>query len=175
MIRNLAQPRFWSEWRRELGLASITLVALAVVSVQFPQFASPDGLRELVDDTGILILLALGQTFVLLTRAIDLSVAANIALTGMCVALLNQALPGLGIGAILLVAILIGAFLGSINGALVWLLEIPAIVVTLATMAIFRGLVFLVSGGTWVTSNEMSAGFQDAARTEEKSGVYVSS
>ena len=166
MIRNLAQPRFWSEWRRELGLASITLVALAVVSVQFPQFASPDGLRELVDDTGILILLALGQTFVLLTRAIDLSVAANIALTGMCVALLNQALPGLGIGAILLVAILLGALLGSINGALVWLLEIPAIVVTLGTMAIFRGLVFLVSGGTWVTSNEMSAGFQDAARAE---------
>ena len=159
-----ARPRFWSERRREVGLGLISLFTLAGVAVEFPQFASPDGLNEILDDTGILILLALGQTFVLLTRAIDLSVASNIALSGMCVALLNQALPELDIVAILAVAVLIGTLLGSINGALVWLLEIPSIVVTLGTMAIFRGLVFLMSGGTWVTSNEMTDAFQDAAR-----------
>ena len=159
-------PRAWSERRREFGLGLITLVTVATIAVQFPQFASPAGLNEILDDTSILILLALGQMFVLLTRAIDLSVAANVALTGMCVALLNQAAPDLSIGAIFAAAILIGAFLGSINGILVWLLEIPSIVVTLGTMAIFRGLVFLLSGGTWVTSNEMTTAFQDAARTE---------
>lgn len=159
-------PRAWSERRREFGLGLITLVTVATIAVQFPQFASPAGLNEILDDTSILILLALGQMFVLLTRAIDLSVAANVALTGMCVALLNQAAPELSIGAIFAAAILIGAFLGSINGILVWLLEIPSIVVTLGTMAIFRGLVFLLSGGTWVTSNEMTTAFQDAARTE---------
>jgi rhamnose transport system permease protein len=160
------RPRFWSGRSRELGLALIVLVTLAGVAVSFPEFASPGGLNEIFDDTAILVLLALGQTFVLLTRAIDLSVAANIALTGMCVALLNQALPELGIVAIFAIAVLIGAMLGSINGALVWLLEIPSIVVTLGTMAIFRGLVFLLSGGTWVTSNEMTAAFQDAVRAE---------
>jgi len=166
MNRAAGRSRFWSEWHREFGLALIILVTLASVTAAFPQFASPRGLNEILDDTGILILLALGQMFVLLTRAIDLSVAANIALTGMCVALLNQAVPELGIVAIFAIAVAVGALLGSINGALVWLLEVPSIVATLGTMAIFRGLVFLLSGGTWVTSNEMTAAFQDAARTE---------
>jgi rhamnose transport system permease protein len=121
-------------------------------------------LAETFDDTSILILLALGQTFVLLTRAIDLSVAANVALTGMSVALLNQAMPGLSIVLIIMLAVLIGALLGAFNGLLVWLLEIPSIVATLGTMAIYRGMVFVLSGGTWVTSNEMTSAFQDAVR-----------
>jgi rhamnose transport system permease protein len=161
-----AVHRLWRGRRREIGLAAIALATLAAVAVDFPQFAAPAGLREIVDDTAILILLALGQMFVLLTRAIDLSVAANVALTGMCVALLNQAMPDLSIAVILAAAVLVGALLGTINGLLVLLLEVPSIVVTLGTMAIYRGLVFLLSGGTWVTSNEMTASFQEAVRVE---------
>lgn len=150
--------------RRELGLALITLATLVAVAASFPQFASFRELAETFDDTSILILLALGQTFVLLTRSIDLSIAANVALTGMSVALVNQAMPDISIGVILILAVLIGAMLGALNGLLVWLLEIPSIVVTLGTLAIYRGAVFVLSEGTWVTSNEMTDVFQDTVR-----------
>ena len=54
---------------------------------------------------------------------------------------------------------LLGAALGTFNGLLVWLLQIPSIVVTLGTMAIYRGLVYVASQGTWVTSSQMSPAF----------------
>jgi rhamnose transport system permease protein len=150
--------------QREWGLATLNLLLFAAVALRFPGFASLGSVQGLLDDSAILLLLAIGQMLVILTRAIDLSVAANVALSGMAVALVNQAHPGLGIAIIVPLALLLGALLGAANGALVWLLEVPSIVVTLGTMAIFRGAVYLLSGGTWVTSNHMSAAFQQWVR-----------
>jgi rhamnose transport system permease protein len=53
----------------------------------------------------------------------------------------------------------IGAALGAFNGALVWKLGIPSIVVTLGTLTIFRGATFVIAGGTWVNADAMSPGF----------------
>jgi rhamnose transport system permease protein len=117
------------------------------------------------NDTAPLIILALGQMVVILTRCIDLSVAANLALTGMVVAMINVAMPGLPIPVILVIAISLGAIMGAINGVLVWKLAIPPIVVTLGTMTIFRGLIFLISDGKWVNSHEMSPAFTGFPRT----------
>jgi rhamnose transport system permease protein len=150
--------------RREAGLALLTLLLFAAVAMRFPGFATPGNVQSLVDDSAILLLLAIGQMLVILTRAIDLSVAANVALTGMAMALLNQAHPELSMAAIVPLALLMGAALGACNGALVWLLEVPSIVVTLGTMAIFRGAVYLLSHGTWVTSNHMSPQFLHLVR-----------
>ena len=147
---------------RDLGLAAVTLALLVAVSVRFPAFAQPANLLEVFDDTSILILLALGQMSVLLTRAVDLSVASNVAFTGICVALFNQAFPDMSIAVVVIMALAIGGVLGLLNGVLVWLLEMPSIVVTLGTMAIYRGLTFVLSKGAWVTSNEMSTAFQNA-------------
>jgi rhamnose transport system permease protein len=148
--------------RRDLGLAAVTLALLVIVSLRFSGFAKPANLLEVFDDTSILILLALGQMSVLLTRSVDLSVASNVAFTGVSVALINQAHPDLSIVAIVPIALAIGAGLGALNGLLVWLLEMPSIVVTLGTMAIYRGCTFLLSKGAWVTSNEMTDAFQNA-------------
>ncbi len=146
-------------------LALLILLMFAGVTALYPQFASGENLRDALDDTAILILLALGQMLVIITRGIDLSVAANVALTGMCVALLNQAYPELGMWIIVLLSIGIGALLGFINGLLVWQVNIPPIVVTLGTMAIYRGAAFLISGGKWVTSGDMSESFLSMVRS----------
>jgi rhamnose transport system permease protein len=151
---------------REVGLAFVVLATFVAVSAMFPRFASLAGVLETLDDTSILILLAVGQTLVLLTRAIDLSVAANLALTGMIAALVNQAFPEVPITALLLLSAAIGACLGAINGGLIWSLGVPSIVVTLGTLAIYRGLVFVLSGGAWVTSNEMTPAFQSVVRAQ---------
>lgn len=146
-----------------LGAAILTLTLL--VASRFPGFIAPSNLANVFNDTAPLIILALGQMVVILTRCIDLSVAANLALTGMAVAMINVALPGLPIPVILAIAVLMGAFMGAINGLLVWKLSIPPIVVTLGTMTIFRGIIFLISDGKWVNSHEMSPAFTGFPRT----------
>lgn len=144
---------------REMLLALALVLLLALVATRFPGFIAPSNLLSVFNDTSALIILALGQFMVILTRCIDLSVAANLALTGMVCALLNIAAPDLPIVVTLMVALALGAFLGAINGFFVWKLAIPPIVVTLGTMTIFRGIIFLISDGKWVNAHEMSEGF----------------
>lgn len=151
---------------RELLLSGAILVLLALIASRFPAFITPANLANVFNDTAPLILLAIGQMIVILTRCIDLSVAANLALTGMVVAMLNVAMPGVPVPVIIAFAIGIGALLGMFNGILVWKLEIPPIVVTLGTMTIFRGTIFLLSDGQWVNSHELSDPFKAFPRAE---------
>ncbi len=145
--------------RRDLVFGILTVALLAAVSVAFPSFASPANLADVLNDTSILILLALGQMLVIVTRGIDLSVAANLALSGMIVALLNRSFPAIGVLPIICIAALSGGVLGAFNGLLVWKLRLPPIVVTLGTMSIYRGVIYLLSQGAWVNENEMSREF----------------
>jgi len=145
-----------------LGFALVALIAL--IYTRFPAFASVKSLVGVFNDTSILIILALGQMAVILTRCIDLSMASNLALVGMCTAMLNSAVPMLPIPLLIFLAMVLGAILGSFNGLLVWKLDIPPIVVTLGTLTIFRGIIFLVSDGQWVNAHEMSASFKALPR-----------
>lgn len=150
---------------RETLLLGVILALLVLVASRFPGFVTPSNLANVFNDTSPLIILALGQMVVIVTRCIDLSVAANLALTGMVVAMINTALPDLPIIFTLTIAVALGAFMGAINGVLVWKLDIPPIVVTLGTMTIFRGLIFLISDGQWVNAHEMSKTFTQFPRT----------
>ncbi len=151
--------------REALLIGAIGLL-LAVIASRFPAFIAPSNLANVFNDTAPLILLAIGQMIVILTRCIDLSVAANLALTGMVVAMINVALPGMPVAAIIVISIGFGALLGMVNGVLVWKLAIPPIVVTLGTMTIFRGTIFLLSDGKWVNAHEFSDPFKAFPRTE---------
>ncbi|MDF0596825.1 ABC transporter permease [Psychromarinibacter halotolerans] len=144
---------------REAILLGAIAVLLVLIASRFPAFVEPSNLARVFTDTSPLIILALGQTVVILTRCIDLSVAANLALTGMVCAMLNAAMPGVPLAAILLLAVAMGAVMGAINGVMVWKLSIPPIVVTLGTMTIYRGLIFVISDGAWVNAHEMSPAF----------------
>ena len=115
---------------REIWLILAIAAMIALIAVRFPGFARPGNLAAVFNDTSILIILALGQMAVILTRSIDLSMAANLAFTGMTVAMINAAFPGLPLPAIIAAALVIGLVLGSINGLLVWKLDMPPIVVT---------------------------------------------
>jgi rhamnose transport system permease protein len=151
--------------RREVVLGLLTLTLLAGVAFAHPSFAAPANLAAILNDTAILTMLACGQMLVLLTRGVDLSVAANLALTGMIVALLSSAHPELGVPALLGLATAIGALLGALNGLLIWRLRVPPIVATLGTLSIYRGLAYLVSGGVWITSSRLSPSFLGFIRT----------
>lgn len=149
---------------RELLLGLIIVVMIAGFSTRASNFATPGNLANIFNDTSILIILALGQMTVILTKSIDLSVAANLAFTGMAVAMLDAAYPGLPLALLVVLAVLIGAALGAINGFLVWLLQIPPIVVTLGTLTIYRGMAFVLSGGSWVNAHQMTPDFLNLPR-----------
>ena len=151
---------------RELLLLVAIGLLLVLIASRFPAFVAPSNLVVVFNDTSPLILLAIGQMIVILTKCIDLSVAANLALTGMVVSLINIAVPGMPIIVIVMIAIGFGTILGMLNGILVWKLAIPPIVVTLGTMTIFRGIIFLLTEGKWVNSHEMSDAFKAVPRTD---------
>ena len=151
---------------REALLMGAIIVLLGLVATRFPSFITPENLASVFNDTSPLILLAIGQMIVILTKCIDLSVAANLALTGMVVAMINVVAPDVPVVVIIIVAIGLGTLMGAFNGILVWKLDIPPIVVTLGTMTIFRGIIFLISDGKWVNSHEMTDAFKAFPRAE---------
>lgn len=150
---------------REAQLVAVIAVMVSAIAARFPGFVTPGNLALVFNDTSILIILAFGQMAVILTKCIDLSIAANLALCGMVAALMNVAHPDLSLAIILPVTILFGALLGAINGVLVWRLDIPSIVVTLGTMTIYRGIIFLLTDGAWINAHEMSDAFKAFPRS----------
>lgn len=148
---------------REAILALAILALLAVVAARFPGFIRPANLANVLTDTSPLIILALGQMVVILTKCIDLSMAANLALSGMVAGLMNIA--GVPLPLVLVAVIALGAILGAVNGVLVWGLNIPSIVVTLGTMTIYRGTIFVLTNGKWINAHQMTDGFKAFPRT----------
>ena len=148
-----------NRYGREILLALILLGLVLAVGARAPVSLTLGSLNGVLTDTAILAMMALAQMVVILTRGIDLSVAANLALSGMVVALLSEQAPQLPVIATIVIATAVGAWLGFVNGALVAFVGIPAIVVTLGTLAIYRGLVFVVSGGRWISSDKMAPNF----------------
>ena len=145
---------------RELVLALILIVGIAAISLYQPAFLSWGNVGDMLTETSVLFMMALAQMVVILTRGIDLSVAANLALSGMMAALVSQYYPETPLVLMILTGVLCGLVLGLINGALIAFLGIPPIVMTLGTLAVFRGMIIIIAGGDQVNASEMSAAFQ---------------
>ena len=145
--------------QREVLLAGLIVVLIGLVGLRAPVFLTTASMGNLLTDGTLLVMLALTQMFVIITRGIDLSVASNLALSGMMAALLASKYPALPLVLVIAVAVAIGLVLGLINGWLIGKLELPPIVVTLGTMSVYRGLVFVLSGGAWVSSHQMPPDF----------------
>lgn len=150
------------EW---LLLAIIVVIALSV-GARAPVFLSWRNGMDIANDSAILAILVMGQMLVLLTRGIDLSVASNLALTGMVCALVGRAWPGAPIGVLLLLALAVGALLGSLNGWLITRFELPPIVVTLGTLSAYRGAIFVASKGAWISDQDIHLAIKGLPREQ---------
>ncbi len=133
---------------RELS-AFFAIVALFVVLVALnPAYFSLQTLAMIFASSQILCLLALGATLVMLTRNIDVSVGSTV---GLCAIAVGVALNnGYGLATAIAFALAIGALAGAFNGLLVVGLRIPAIVATLDTLGLYRGVMLLWTGGKWI-------------------------
>lgn len=149
---------------RELGLLAFILVLAALVSLRAPAFLSVANFRDILLNIAILVIVALGQMMVIITRGIDLSVGSVIGLSAMMVAFTLVAVPTLPLPLVLLLGLAIGASLGALNGLLIAGGGVPPIIATLGTMSIYRGMVFFYSQGSWVNAFELPAGFRQLAK-----------
>jgi rhamnose transport system permease protein len=145
---------------REAILALILIVAVAAIGVYQPVFVEWENISDLLTETSVLFMMALAQMTVILTRGIDLSVAANLALSGFIAALVSQYYPDVPLVLMILAGMATGLLLGLINGTLIAFLGIPPIVVTLGTLAVYRGMIIILAGGDQVNASEMSDSFQ---------------
>jgi rhamnose transport system permease protein len=150
---------------RELALGLIIGLMVLGIGLYAPAFVTPDNIAYVLDDTSILFMMALAQMMVILTRGIDLSVAANLALSGMISASLAQNYPELPVIAYIALAMACGTLLGLVNGSLISFLGIPPIAVTLGTLAVYRGLIVVYGGGDQVNASEMGDVFQNFPKT----------
>jgi len=146
---------------REAGIILIIVVLAVLVGLRNPVFLTADNFRDIVLNISILVIVALAQTMIIITRGIDLSVSSMIGLTAMMVAFTLAAMPSLPPLLALLLGMALGAALGSLNGAIIAFGGVPPIIVTLGTLSIYRGLIFLYSGSkSTINASELPPGFR---------------
>ncbi|GAB4520393.1 MAG: ABC transporter permease [Anaerolineae bacterium] len=151
---------------RESGLVLFLAILVFVVSLRSPYFLSQENIRDILLDISILVIVAIGQAIVIITRGIDLSVSSTLALAGMAVGMFISAHWGFPPLLALVMGAAIGLGLGMFNGLIITQGQVPPIIATLGTLSIYRGLVFAISGGAWVDAAEMPDGFKALARSE---------
>jgi len=150
---------------RELSLFIIMLVLGALVALQAPQFISVSNLSQVSTLASIIAVAAVGQALVIITRNIDLSIESTIGLVAFVVAdLLAKHVVDVPLA--MATGVALGLLLGMGNGVLVAVFRIPAIVATLGTLSIYRGLSFLLAGGRQVTLTQLPDGYTSAARAD---------
>lgn len=149
---------------RELVLIVFIVILITIVSFRSPYFLTLSNFNDIMLDTAILMVVAIGQMMVILTAGIDLSVASTLAFSGMAVALTVSQYKFVHPLVALLLGIGIGFALGSFNGILVSKLGIPPIIATIATMTVYRGFTFVIAKGAWVDAHEMPESFKQIAR-----------
>lgn len=150
----------------QFGLIVGLIALLIVMAFITPSFFSFDTIVSQLQNNSIYAILAVGVMMVILTGGIDLSIGATLALSGMTVSVLMNSFTGLPVILWILVSIAIGAVCGAINGILVGKLRIVPLIATLATMYIFRGAAFFVSGGQWFMSHQFPADYQAVTQTK---------
>jgi rhamnose transport system permease protein len=139
---------------RELGIVLALLLLIGVTAVIEPRFVHASSLQDLLRNGAIIAIVAAGETLVLITRNVDLSVSSVLGLSAYFSGdlLSNHGTP------ILLVFVLgagLGALCGLLNGVLVTFGKVPALVVTLGTLYIFRGIAFLWTDGKQINAETL--------------------
>jgi fructose transport system permease protein len=138
-------------WLSPLFLLVLTFVIFSILN---PRFASPNAQSLLLQQVAVVACLAIGQTLIILTAGIDLSVGAITILAMMIMASLaaNNGVPG---GLAILIGIGLAVAAGFLNGLLVTRLGLPPFIVTLGTLSIFTAIALLYSGGSSIQNNRL--------------------
>ena len=163
VVRPDEQPRRLLErvsLARELGIVIAILLVFALTTLKNHAFANGPSIQQLLAGASLIALLGAGETLVIVTRNVDLSIGSVLGLSAYLVGDLfvhhphtpQLAAYALGIG--------VGASFGAINGLITTLLRVPSLVVTLAALYIIRGLDAVIANGKQIDPTSIPSGFQ---------------
>jgi rhamnose transport system permease protein len=146
---------------RELGIVIAIVIVFLVTTVRNHAFAQGASVQQLLAGTCLIALLAAGETLVVVTRNVDLSVGSVLGLSAYVIGDVfahHQGMPtllayGIGIG--------IGLICGAVNGLITTVLRVPSLVVTLAALYIIRGIDALIVNGKQIDPSSIPSGFQE--------------
>jgi rhamnose transport system permease protein len=145
---------------REFSILVVLLLVIAAATIKNPSFLlSSSGWRDLLLTPSMLILLAVGQAAVIITRNVDLSVGSVLGLTAYLTGRLFIDHPELPIVAVFAAGVVVGGLLGLVNGLLVALGRVPALVITLGTLYIYRGIVLSWAGSSRINASDLPSDF----------------
>ncbi len=140
---------------RELPIAGVLIAAIVFTGAINPNFVTPQAVRDTLLAVSFIALMAVGQTFVILMRHVDLSVGSTLGLSAYLSALAVQSFPGPPIIVLLLAGAVVGLGVGLVNGFLVAWLRLPALVVTLGTLYVVQGVQALIVGPRRVSASSL--------------------
>jgi rhamnose transport system permease protein len=149
---------------RESGIIAVLVVFVAVTASVQPRFLSSGNIQFILVNTTVFALLALGETMVVVSRNVDLSIGSVLGLSAYVSAGLFGQVHGIPIPVVFLTGLGIGLACGIANGLMVSIGRVPSLVVTLATLYIVRGIDILVVGGNEVIAQTLPDGFTQLPR-----------
>jgi rhamnose transport system permease protein len=144
------------KYKREISAAIAFALLLFAVAIIAPSFFESGNLRDLIVNNAATMLVATGMTIVIISGQIDISVGSQFAVCSVAAGMLAKTgMPTLPLFAAVL---LIGAAMGTLNGALIGLLKLPSIIVTLAMLVVWRDALRWATEGAWV--QDLPSNFQ---------------
>lgn len=145
---------------REVGIVFAFVLVVAVTTLKNPNFLfSNDGFRDLLLTPSILMLVAVGQAIVIITRNVDLSVGSVLGLSAYLTGRVFIDFPSVPWPLVFLIGLAFGALLGLLNGVLVAFAKVPSLVITLGTLYAYRGINVMWTGSDRINASDMPTGF----------------
>ena len=137
---------------RELGIVLALVIVVGATTLDNHLFLSAANIQQILAGSAIIALLAIGETIVIVTRNVDLSIGSILGISAYATGVLYVHHPHVALPVVLGVAVLIGSVCGAVNGLIVTVARVPSLVVTLGTLYIFRGI-----DGAWAGGNQVNA------------------
>jgi rhamnose transport system permease protein len=146
---------------RELGIALAIVIVFVIATVKNHNFANAHSIQQLLTGAALIALLGVGETLVIVTRNVDLSVGSIVGLSAYIVGDTFKHHHGMPVLLGFVLGIAIGAAVGAINGLVVTVLRVPSLVVTLAALYIIRGIDGVIVNGVTIDPGSVPTTFQE--------------
>ncbi|HEY3606729.1 MAG TPA: ABC transporter permease [Pseudonocardiaceae bacterium] len=145
---------------RELGIAIVIVLVVAITAVRNANFLAAQSVQQLLSGAALVALLSVGETMVIITRNVDLSVGSTLGLSAYVVGDLFKyqhipVLAGFAVG------IVVGAVVGAVNGLVTTVLRVPSLVVTLAMLYVIRGVDGVIVNGHTIDPSAIPRAFTE--------------
>ena len=137
---------------RELGIVLALVIVVGAATLDNHLFLSAANVQQILAGSAIIALLTIGETIVIITRNVDLSIGSVLGISAYATGVLYVHHPDVALPVVFLVALGIGAVCGAANGLIVTVARVPSLVVTLGTLYIIRGI-----DGAWAGGNQVNA------------------